>query len=187
MGLYSGKGHSIQAEAEALRIWYPLSTTLTVKHLPLAEFVHNHRKHDSRNALPFYLMIGYNPRSLPHTLASSLVPAVEEHVCLLQKAQEEAIACHNIAMQRMAKQSHRVKYTPWKIGDKVWLSAKNLIIPIPKKKLGPKRYGPFPIKAVLSLITFMLQLPEQWQIHPMFHTLELQWLKKVSQCLWLFM
>jgi hypothetical protein len=80
-------------------------------------------------------MMGYNPRSLPHTLALSSVPAAEECIRLLQKAREEAIACHNIAMQRMAEQSHGVKYTPWKVGDKVWLSAKNLIIPIPKKKL----------------------------------------------------
>jgi hypothetical protein len=106
--------------------------------------------------------MGYNPRSLPHTLASSSVPAAEECVRLLQKAREEAITCHNIAMQRMAERSHRVKYTLWKIGDKVWLLAKNLIVPIPKKKLGPKRYGPFLIKAILSPITFTLQLPEQW-------------------------
>jgi hypothetical protein len=107
-------------------------------------------------------MMGYNPRSLPHTLASLLVPAAEERVRLLQKAQEEAITCHNIAMQRMAERSHGVKYIPWKVGDKVWLSAKNLIVPIPKRKLEPKKYGPFPIKAVLSPITFTLQLPEQW-------------------------
>jgi hypothetical protein len=73
----------------------------------------------------------------------------------------------------MAEHSHGVKYTPWKVGDKVWLLAKNLIIPIPKKKLGPKRYGPFLIKAILSPITFTLQLPEQWRIHPTFHALEL--------------
>jgi hypothetical protein len=44
-------------------------------------------------------MMGYNLRSLPHTLASLLVPAAEECIRLLQKAQEEAIACHNITMQ----------------------------------------------------------------------------------------
>jgi hypothetical protein len=71
-------------------------------------------------------MMGYNPRSLPHTLASLSVPAAEECVRLLQKAREEAVACHNIAMQQMAERSHGVKYTPWKVGDKVWLSAKNL-------------------------------------------------------------
>jgi len=117
--------------------------------------------------------MGYNPRSLPHTLASSSVPAAEECIRLLQKAREEAITCHNIAMQQMAERSHGVKYTPWKVGDKVWLSAKNLIVPIPKKKLGPKRYGPFLIKTVLSPITFTLQLPEQWRIHPTFHASEL--------------
>jgi len=73
----------------------------------------------------------------------------------------------------MAERSHGVKYTPWKVGDKVWLLAKNLIVPILKKKLRPKRYGPFPIKTVLSLITFTLQLPEQWRIHPTFHASEL--------------
>jgi hypothetical protein len=83
-------------------------------------------------------MMGYNPHSLPHTLASSPVPAAEEHLRLLQKAREEAIACHNIAMQQMAECSHGTKYTPWKIGNKVWLSAKNLIFPILKKKLRPK-------------------------------------------------
>jgi hypothetical protein len=31
MGLYSGKGHSVRAEAKALRIRYHLSTTLTVQ------------------------------------------------------------------------------------------------------------------------------------------------------------
>jgi hypothetical protein len=49
-----------------------------VKHLPLAEFVHNHRKHDSHNTSPFYLIMGYNPQSLPHTLASSTVLAAEK-------------------------------------------------------------------------------------------------------------
>jgi hypothetical protein len=82
--------------------------------------------------------MGYNPQSLPHTLVSSPVPAAEERLHLLQKAREEAIACHNIAMQLMAERSHRIKYTPWKMSNKVWLSAKNLIVPIPKKKLGPK-------------------------------------------------
>jgi hypothetical protein len=53
------------------------------------------------------------------------------------------------------------------------LLAKNLIVPIPKKKLRPKRYGLFPIKAMLSPIMFTLQLPEQWQIHPTFHASEL--------------
>jgi hypothetical protein len=107
---------------------------------------------------------------LPHPLFPLLK---KDCIHLLQKARKETITYHNITMQRMAEQHHGTKYVPWRVGNKVWLSAMNLIIPIPKKKLGPKRYGPFQIKAVLSPITFTLQLPEQWQIYPTFHASEL--------------
>jgi hypothetical protein len=70
-----------------------------VEHLPIAKFVHNHRNHDSRNASPFFLMMGYEPRALPHVLPNSTVPAAEERVQKLQKIREEAISCHHIAMQ----------------------------------------------------------------------------------------
>jgi hypothetical protein len=73
----------------------------------------------------------------------------------------------------MAERSHGKKYTPWKIGDKVWLSGKNLITPLPSRKLVPKRHGPFTITAVLSPITFTLDLPKQWRVHPTFHASEL--------------
>jgi hypothetical protein len=100
----NGQTEHLNQELETyLQIYCQTNPETWVEHLPLAEFVHNHRKHDSHNASPFYLMMGYNPRSLPHTLASSSVPATEEQVRLLQKAQEEAIACHNIAMQQMAE------------------------------------------------------------------------------------
>src|SRR6267378_7904586 len=40
----------------------------------------------------------------------------------------------------------------------------------PTAKLAPKRYGPFPITKVLGLpVTYKLRLPEQWNIHPVFH------------------
>jgi hypothetical protein len=82
-----GQTKHLNQELETyLRIYCQTNPETWVEHLPLTEFVHNHRKHDSRNALPFYLMMGYNPRSLPHTLALSSVPAAEECVRLLQKA-----------------------------------------------------------------------------------------------------
>ena len=39
----------------------------------------------------------------------------------------------------------------------------------PTAKLAPKRYGPFPITKVLGPVTYQLHLPEQWNIHPVFH------------------
>jgi hypothetical protein len=39
----------------------------------------------------------------------------------------------------------------------------------PTAKLAPKCHGPFPIIRVLSPITYELQLPAQWKLHPVFH------------------
>jgi hypothetical protein len=54
-------------------------------------------------------------------------------------------------------------------GQKVWLNAKNLMLPYGTIKLAPKRHGPFEIKEVRSLVVYQLTLPPQWKIHPMFH------------------
>ena len=61
------------------------------------------------------------------------------------------------------------KFTPWKVGDKVWLEMTNLHMNGPKK-LHMKRTGPFEIEEVISHMAFCLHIPSQWKIHPVFHT-----------------
>src|SRR5579863_7574009 len=58
----------------------------------------------------------------------------------------------------------------WKVGQKVWLEAKNLPLPHGTIKLAPRRHGPFPITRVISPVAYQLELPHQWNIHPVFHT-----------------
>ena len=60
-------------------------------------------------------------------------------------------------------------FSPWKVGDKVWLEATNLHLNYPSKKLAPKRQGPFKIAQVLSLLTYHLRLPSTWRIYDVFH------------------
>jgi hypothetical protein len=152
-----GQTERLNQELETYLRIYCHSTPLNwVKHLPMAEFIHNHRKHDSCNASPFFLMMGYEPRGIPHILPNSTIPATEDQIRYLQKIREEAIACHNLAMQCMATRSFGKKFELWKVGEKVWLSAKNLISVLPSKKLAPKRYGPFTVEAILSPITFKI-------------------------------
>jgi hypothetical protein len=54
-------------------------------------------------------------------------------------------------------------------GQKVWLDAKNLMLPYGTIKLVPKRHRPFKIKEVRSPVVYQLTLPSQWKIHPVFH------------------
>ena len=60
------------------------------------------------------------------------------------------------------------KYTPWKVGDKVWLETTNLHMNR-LKKLQMKRTGPFEVEEVISHTVFCLRIPSQWKIHPVFH------------------
>jgi hypothetical protein len=169
-----GQTERLNQELETyLRIYCRTDPHSWSKHLALAEFTHNHRTHSTQKSSPFFLLYGYEPRALPSTLSTSPVPAVEERIKKLQAKREEAQACHNIAARRMADRTFHSKFVPWKKGDKVWLSAKNLMVPVPSKKLAPKRYGPFVIEKVISALTYTLKLPPQWKIHSNFHATEL--------------
>ena len=61
------------------------------------------------------------------------------------------------------------KFSPWKVGDKVWLEATNLRLSYPSRKLAPKHHGPFEIAQVLSPLSYRLRLPPAWKIHNVFH------------------
>ena len=63
----------------------------------------------------------------------------------------------------------RGKTTTFEVGDKVWLEARNLRRNVIDPKFAPKREGPFKIKKVLSTLSYQLDLPKSWKIHPTFH------------------
>ncbi len=54
-------------------------------------------------------------------------------------------------------------------GDKVWLSTQDLRLRLPCKKLSPRYIGPFTILRQINEVTFHLQLPAPYRIHPVFH------------------
>ncbi len=57
----------------------------------------------------------------------------------------------------------------YKVGNRVWLDPTNLHLPRPKKKLDDKRTGPFEIKNKKGASAYILKLPANWKIHPMFN------------------
>ena len=52
----------------------------------------------------------------------------------------------------------------------MWLKGRNLHTNQLTAKLAARRHGPFPVKQVLSPVTYKLSLPLTWNIHPVFHT-----------------
>ena len=124
--------------------------------LPLAEFAHNSATHSITQRTPFSLMMGYEPRAYP-PLGKTFLPNLESRLSYLSAAQDEAQAAHKLAQQRM-KEQITSKYTPWKVGDKVWLETTNLHMNGPKK-LQMRRTGPFKIEEVISRMAFRLRIP----------------------------
>ncbi|THG94593.1 hypothetical protein EW145_g8110 [Phellinidium pouzarii] len=110
----------------------------------------------------------YNPIPIPPAIEPTNLPSLSERLRLLTTIRKEALAAHDLARLHMACHTSH-KFTPFKLGDKVWLEATHLHFPNRSRKLSPKREGPFTIKQVLSPLNYCLTLPKAWRIHPVFH------------------
>ena len=97
----------------------------------MAEFAHNSTTHSITQKMPFFLMMGYEPWAYP-PLGKMFLPNLEIRLSDLLATQDDAQAAHKIAQQKM-KEQLTSKFTPWKIGDKVWLETTNLHMNGPKK------------------------------------------------------
>src|SRR5258707_13177833 len=74
-----------------------------VKHLPIAEFAHNHHTHEALKQTPFHLMYGSDPVALPQIVYRTDAPAAQECLNLLTKAREEALTAHELAHLKMTQ------------------------------------------------------------------------------------
>uniref|UniRef100_A0A0W0GCQ7 RNA-directed DNA polymerase n=1 Tax=Moniliophthora roreri TaxID=221103 RepID=A0A0W0GCQ7_MONRR len=151
-----------------LRAFCAKEQTQWKEYLPLAEFAHNNRTHLVLKTSPFFMMMGYHPRLLPTVFERTTIPSVEERLQELKRIREETASLLELARQQMIRREKQ-KLDVFEEGQKVWLEAKNLAMGYPSKKLALKREGPFKVLKVLRPVTYKLDLPHQWKIHPVFH------------------
>ena len=133
----------------------------------MAEFSHNSAIHSATNKSPFFLILGYEPRSYP-PIGKTFIPALETCLKKLEDSRKEALAAHEKA-QRTMKEWISSKFCLWKSGDKVWIEGRNLKLYYSSKKLASKREGPFEIIQVISPVAYKLRLPSTWKIYDIFH------------------
>ena len=149
-----------------LRFYTNHQQTDWAAHLPLAEFAHNNWRSETTKNTPFFLLMGYHPRVDGH-YATSRSPLVERKLDGLLQARRDALTHMTRVQQLWVKHRDTPKYA---VGDRVWLDGRNLKTDQPTSKLAPRRHGPFAITQVMSPVSYRLELPHQWRIHPVFHT-----------------
>jgi NADH dehydrogenase FAD-containing subunit len=113
------------------------------------------------------MIMGYNPKAFISDDKTNM-PSIEEKTLYLEQTQEAAQEAHE-CMRLIMSQCQNKPWTPFKIGDKVWLDNRNLPMPYATRKLNQRREGPFTITQKTSPMTYELKLPDKWCIHNRFH------------------
>ena len=144
------------------------------QHLPFCEFAYNNAYHDSLQTTPFYALTGVNPRSdfLILKAKDAAIGSTEKRLSQLKEIQANILLNLNAAQADYKKYADRKRLSsPFKVGEQVWLLAKNIKTTRPSKKLDHKRLGPFKIIEKIGEEAWRLQLPLSLsRIHDVFHS-----------------
>ena len=142
--------------------------------LPMAEFQYNNSRSATTGMSPFYANYGFHscmdfePASeLPahNPAGASLVEQIRKVQEDLQAKLKYAVACYTEAADK-----HRLLAPDYKVGQKVFLSRKNLTTDRHCDKLDHRYLGPFKIKRIIrNNAAYELHLLKGMRIHNVFH------------------
>ncbi|KAI2653766.1 Transposon Tf2-6 polyprotein [Labeo rohita] len=158
------------------RVWKAFFKLLGVtdswnQFLGWAEYAQNSLRQPATGLTPFQCVLGFQPPLFPWNGEPSEVPTVDywfrESKRVWDAAHhhlQRAVRISKIVADRRRILGH--VYTP---GQKVWLSTRDIRLRLPSRKLSPRFVGPFTILEQVNPVTYKLQLPPQYRIHPTFH------------------
>ncbi|KAH0223701.1 hypothetical protein KCV06_g10463, partial [Aureobasidium melanogenum] len=128
---------------------------------PLAEFAANNTASASTTISPFFANSGQHPRIGYEPLLPSETPITT----YARFDQQQAIL-----LAKTMDKNRRPAYT-YKVGDQVWLNAKNLRRARPAGKLDHVAEGPFTVSKVHenNPLVVTLDLPPTMKVHPTFY------------------
>ena len=148
------------------------------KWLPIAEFAANANVSESIKMTPFFANLGYEPRmsfdqvkTKPENTRDRLeIGKARDIGDTLKKIWEFARHAMKESQWKQVEYAnmHRQEGPEVKVGDKVWLSTRNIKTTRPSKKLDHKNIGPYSVLRVDD-VSYKLDLPPSMGIHPVFH------------------
>ena len=135
------------------------------------EYAHNTLPCSSSDLSPFQCAYGYQP---PLFLALEEEVSMPSAQALIRRCRRIWSAARQILLRSSARSKRaadhrRVAAPPYRPGQKVWLSAKDLPLRVESHKLAPRFVGPFPVSKVVNLTAVRLKLPRSLRVYPTFH------------------
>ena len=142
------------------------------RHLSMAEFCCNNHDNSSIGVTPFFATFGHHPRL--NFLLESDAPTNRDTPNFIIRMKSLTQTCNEKMSLAQAYQSSyanekRLPAPSYRVGDKVFLSLKNLKLSRPTKKLDHIRAGPWRIKKMKTPLVAKLDLPSQLNIDNNFH------------------
>ena len=141
-------------------------------HLPMAEFVINSRIHSAHNRSPFEAVYGYLPHFNIPIGTRSGIRGVDDRIAHIQDTQKDIQAALRVEKthQKAAFEAGKKTAHQFEVDDYVWLSAKNIKIKAPTRKLADFQLGPYRVVERVGDLDYRLSLPRSLsRLHPVFH------------------
>ncbi|KAI5090260.1 hypothetical protein C0J45_20395, partial [Silurus meridionalis] len=161
----------IQELGRYLRSYCHEDQTEWSRFLPWAEYAQNSLRQSTTGLTPFQCVLGYQPPLFPWSDEPSNVPAVDywfrESVRVWESAHTQLRRARDDT-QRHAD-ARRLESLSYHAGDRVWLSTRDLRLRLPCRKLSPRFIGPFRVIRRVNEVSYQLDLPPRYRIHPVFY------------------
>uniref|UniRef100_A0A8C5PQ35 Polyprotein n=1 Tax=Leptobrachium leishanense TaxID=445787 RepID=A0A8C5PQ35_9ANUR len=140
--------------------------------LPWAEYARNNAVNETTGHSPFSAIYGFFPLALPLQFTEQAIPALDEHLTQLQEIwrQIRENMERNVAVQKRKADRHRLQAPSYNVGDRVWLSTRNVKLRVPSMKMAPRFIGPYKIIRRINPVAYALALPKHLRLHNVFHT-----------------
>jgi len=116
--------------------------------------MHKNTQNSTTGYTPNHLITGLEPVATPDHGKGLDNPLAKKHVDQLRQWR---ILTHE-ALNRTANH-HSPSENVFRLWQRVWLEAKNLVLPYGSVKLASRCHGPFQITQVISLVMYKLAFP----------------------------